>query len=419
MQTPHDTKSLKIALLSYRSAPYGGGQGIYVKDISLALESLGHKVDVISGEPYPLLEGDVNLIKLPGMNLFETFLFKDRLKKFFKNPKTFVNIFEFLSTLAGGFPEMYSFGKRANEFLKKNSDYDVVIDNQSLSYGMLEIQKRFPFIEIIHHPITKDLKHDLETSNKFLYRLSRRRWYSFLKMQKKVAPKLRSIITPSMNSKDDIADDFSCSKKNITVINNGLDTNIFKPYRDIRRKKYRIITTASADVPLKGLDYTLAAVANLKKEFNIELLVIGKQKEGGHTSRLIKKLNLERNVEFKTNLTQDDIAKEYAHSSIAVVSSLYEGFGYPVIEAMSCSIPLIAVKTSSIPELVGDFAHLINPRDSVLLAKKIKEVFENYDKNLILAENGRNHIEKQFNWEKISKQYQDVIYENIRDQREC
>jgi glycosyltransferase involved in cell wall biosynthesis len=419
MQTSHDTKSLKIALLSYRSAPYGGGQGIYVKDISLALESLGHKVDVISGEPYPLLEGDVNLIKLPGMNLFETFLFKDRLKKFFKNPKTFVNIFEFLSTLAGGFPEMYSFGKRANEFLKKNSDYDVVIDNQSLSYGMLEIQKRFPFIEIIHHPITKDLKHDLETSNKFLYRLSRKRWYSFLKMQKKVAPKLRSIITPSKNSKDDIADDFSCLKENITVINNGLDTNIFKPYRDIRRKKYRLITTASADVPLKGLDYTLAAVANLKKEFNIELLVIGKQKEGGHTSRLIKKLNLERNVEFKTNLTQDDIAKEYAHSSIAVVSSLYEGFGYPVIEAMSCSIPLIAVKTSSIPELVGDFAHLINPRDSVLLAKKIKEVFENYDKNLILAENGRNHIEKQFNWEKISKEYQDVIYENIRRQREC
>ena len=168
---------------------------------------------------------------------------------------------------------------------------------------------------------------------------------------------------------------------------------------------------------LKGVGPNRAEI--LKKEFNIELLVIGKQKEGGHTSRLIKKLNLERNVEFKTNLTQDDIAKEYAKSSIAVVSSLYEGFGYPVIEAMSCSIPLIAVKTSSIPELVGDFAHLINPRDSVLLAKKIKEVFENYDKNLILAENGRNHIEKQFNWEKISKQYQDVIYENLKRRREC
>ena len=419
MQTPHQTKSLKSSLLSYRSAPYGGGQGIYVKDISLALESLGHKVDVISGEPYPLLEGDVNLIKLPGMNLFETFLFKDRLRIFLKNPKTFVNIFEFLSTLAGGFPEMYSFGKRANEFLKKNSDYDVVIDNQSLSYGMLEIQKRFPFIEIIHHPITMDLKHDLEASNKLLYKISRKRWYSFLRMQKRVAPKLRSIITPSMNSKSDIENDLSCSTENIIVINNGLDSNIFKPYESISRNKLRLITTASADVPLKGLDYTLGAVAELRNELDIELLVIGNKKDGGHTSRLIKKLNLEKNVIFKTNLTQEDIAKEYAKSSIAIVSSLYEGFGYPVIEAMSCSIPLIAAKTSSIPELVGGFAHLIDPKDIKQLAKKVKEILKNYDENLILAKNGRAHIQNKFNWEKISKQYQDVIYENLNRRREC
>ena len=322
---------LKIAILSYRSAPFGGGQGIYVKAISLALKNLGHSVDVISGEPYPILEDGVNLIKLPGMNLFETFIFKDRLKKFIKSPKTFVNIYEFLSTLAGGFPEMYSFGKRANEFLKDNNNYDVVIDNQSLSYGMLEIQKRFPFIEIIHHPITMDLKHDLETSNKLLYKISRKRWYSFLRMQKRVAPKLKSIITPSINSKSDIENDLSCSTENIIVINNGLDSNIFKPYESISRNKLRLITTASADVPLKGLDYTLGAVAELRNELDIELLVIGNKKDDGHTSRLIKKLNLEKNVIFKTNLTQEDIAKEYAKSSIAIVSSLHEGFGYPVI----------------------------------------------------------------------------------------
>ena len=348
MLIPPKNPKLKIAILSYRSAPFGGGQGIYVKDISLALKNLGHSVDVISGEPYPMLEDGVNLIKLPGMNLFETFIFKDRLKKFIKSPKTFVNIYEFLSTLAGGFPEMYSFGKRANEFLKDNNNYDVVIDNQSLSYGMLEIQKRFPFIEIIHHPITMDLKHDLEASNKLLYKISRKRWYSFLRMQKRVAPKLRSIITPSMNSKRDIENHLSCSAENIIVINNGLDYNIFRPYESISRNKLRLITTASADVPLKGLDYTLGAVAELRNELDIELLVIGNKKDDGHTSRLIKKLNLEKNVIFKSNLTQEDIAKEYAKSSIAIVSSLYEGFGYPVIEAMSCSIPLIAAKTSSI-----------------------------------------------------------------------
>jgi glycosyltransferase involved in cell wall biosynthesis len=419
MLIPRKNPKLKIAILSYRSAPFGGGQGIYVKDISLALKNLGHSVDVISGQPYPILEDGVNLIKLPGMNLFETFIFKDRLKKFIKSPKTFVNIYEFISTLAGGFPEMYSFGKRANEFLKDNNNYDVVIDNQSLSYGMLEIQKRFPFIEIIHHPITMDLKHDLEAGNKLLYKISRKRWYSFLRMQKRVAPKLRSIITPSMSSKSDIENDLSCSTENIIVINNGLDSNIFRPYESIGRNKLRLITTASADVPLKGLDYTLGAVAELRNELDIELLVIGNKKDDGHTSRLIKKLNLEKNVIFKTNLTQEDIAKEYAKSSIAIVSSLYEGFGYPVIEAMSCSIPLIAAKTSSIPELVGGFAHLIDPKDIKQLAKKVKEILKNYDENLILAKNGRAHIQKQFNWEKISKQYQDVIYKNLNRRREC
>ena len=112
---------LKIGILSYRSAPFGGGQGIYVRDISKALTSLGHSVDVISGEPYPELYSKVGLIKLPGMNLFETFSFKDRLKKFIDNPKNILNIQEFVSTLFGGFPEMRSFGQRVDSYLQLNS----------------------------------------------------------------------------------------------------------------------------------------------------------------------------------------------------------------------------------------------------------------------------------------------------------
>ena len=406
---------LKIAILSYRSAPFGGGQGVYVKDISYALSSLGHSVDVISGEPYPHLHADINLIKLPGMNLFESFSFRDRLKKFIQNPKSILNIYEFTSTLFGGFPEMHTFGNRVNNFLKKEDKYDVIIDNQSLSYGMLEVQKRFPFIEVIHHPITMDLKHDLETNQKFLYKLSRKRWYSFLNMQKKVAPKINSIITPSNNSKKDIINDFKCLKENIEVINNGLDTDIFKPRKDIKREAYRLITTASADVPLKGLDYTLKALARLKEDLDINLLIIGKPKKDGHTLRLIKNLGIEKNIEFKTNLTQEEIAIEYAKSSIAIVSSLYEGFGYPVIEAMSCSIPLIATNTSSIPELVGDYAHLIAPKNSELLANTIKSILSDYQTNINIAEKGRDHVIEKFHWDEISKQYEDTILINIRD----
>jgi len=320
---------LNIAILSYRSAPFGGGQGVYIHDISKALSIMGHKVDVISGPPYPNLSEEVNLIELPGLNLFQTFSFNERVKIFWKKErKNFSDIYEFLSVLLGGFPEMRTFGYRARDYLNNNNHYDIVIDNQSISYAMIDIQKLFPFIEIIHHPITKDFKYEMDQSNKLLYKFSRRRWYSFLKMQKRVAPKINNIITPSINSLRDISKDFNCDPSRITVIQNGLDIDIFRPYNEISRNPLRLITTASADVPLKGLDYTLKSLAELKKDFDgIHLIVIGKLKEEGHTARLIKKLNIQDEVTFKTNLTKDEIAKEYAKSSISLVSSLYEGFG--------------------------------------------------------------------------------------------
>ena len=404
-------QKLKIAILSYRSAPFGGGQGIYIRDISRALSIMGHRIDVISGPPYPNLVDEINLIKLPGLDLLQTFSFKERLRIFYniKNKKL-VDFYEFISVLFGGFPEMRTFGYRANKFLKLSSHYDIIIDNQSLSYGILEIQKRFPLIEIIHHPILKDYKFEYETASSFLYKLSRHRWYSFLKMQKKVAKNINNIVTPSKNSKKDIVVDFGVNQKNINVINNGLDINIFIPYKNIKRDPFRLITTASADVALKGLDYSLRSLATLSKNFpEISLLVIGQLKKNGHTSRLIKELGIEDRVLFKTALTKEEIAKEYASSSVAIVSSLYEGFGYPVIEAMSCEIPLIATNTSSIPELVGDFATLIPPMNENELSEAIKKILNNYEKYKKIAESGRHHIIENFNWLKITQKYEDMI----------
>lgn len=413
--------NLKIAILSYRSAPFGGGQGVYVHDISKALTERGHKVDIISGPPYPKVPEGVNLIKLPGLDLFQTFSFKERIKIFKnKKKKNILDYFEFCSVLLGGFPEMKTFGHRCHNYLIQNTDYDAVIDNQSLSYGMLEIQKIFPFIEIIHHPITKDYQHDLLANNKLLYRFSRYRWYSFLNMQKRVAPKIKNIITPSSNSSQDIAKDFRCNESNITVIHNGLDVNIFVPYEDIKRDPLKLITTASADVPLKGLDYTLTALSILKNEFqNMNLTVIGKLKKDGHTSRLIERLGISDSIVFKTNLTKKEIAEEYAKSSVAIVSSLYEGFGYPVIEAMSCSTPLIAANTSSIPELIGNYATLIPPKDSTSLANSIKLIINNYDKYKSISNKGRDHIIKNFNWLKITDEYEDSIYKAIDEHNKC
>ena len=412
---------LNIAILSYRSAPFGGGQGIYIHDISKALSLMGHRVDVISGPPYPNLYEKVNLIKLPGLDLFQTFSFKERLKIFIKKKdKRAIDFYEFFSTFLGGFPEMRTFGERAKEFLDTNYNYDIVIDNQSLSYGLLQIQKKFPLLEIIHHPITKDYKFELESNSGFMYRLSRHRWYSFLKMQKRVAPQLKTIVTPSMNSLKDIASEFNVNKEIINVINNGLDIDIFIPYKEIERNPTKLITTASADVALKGLDYSLKSLASLVNDFpEISLLVIGKMKKDGHTSRLIDELGIKDNVAFKTDLTKEEIAKEYASSSIAIVSSLYEGFGYPVIEAMSCEIPLIATNVSSIPELVGDYAKLIPAKNANELSSAIRNILDDYSHYKNIAVRGREHIVDNFNWLKITQEYENIIIKTINDFNKC
>ena len=409
-------KKLNIAISSYRSAPFGGGQGIFVYELSRALQTLGHKVDIISGPPYPSLEPEINLIKSPGLDLFSTFVFHERLKIFFyKKDKSFDDWYEFLSALFGGFPELKTFGNRAKKLFNQSS-YDIVIDNQSISYGMLEIQKTIPLIEIVHHPITKDYKYDIQFSRGIMQKLSKWRWFSFLKMQKLVAPKLNMIATPSHNSKKDIEKDFGVSSKNIFVIPNGIDHERFSPLKKIQRTPGQIITTASADVPLKGLDFTLHAVASLKQDYpKIRLIIIGAPRPGGHSERLIQKLNIEANISYKTNLTREEIAIEYAHSNIAIVSSLYEGFGFPVGEAMACGIPLIATNVASIPEITGPFAELISAENSQEIESSIRKIFISSEKFQTRANEGRQHIIDNFDWQKIAKLYEELIHQTIKN----
>ena len=402
--------------MSYRSAPFGGGQGIYVYELSKALKNIGHNVDVISGPPYPELIADIELIKLPGLNLFSTFKFRERLKIFFhtKN-KSLDDWYEFSSTLMGGFPELQTFGNRAKIFLS-DKNYDAVIDNQSISFGMIDIQKSKPLIEIMHHPISKDYFYDLKFARGLVQRLSKMRWFSFLKMQKKVAKQIKVVVTPSLNSKQDIHHDFKVPMQNIQVIPNGIDFNTFYALPNIVPRVNGVITTASADVPLKGLDFSLHAIARLKSEYpDINLTVIGSPRAEGHTERLIKRLKLEEQVSFKTNLTKEEITHEYAKSSVAVVSSLYEGFGFPVGEAMACATPLVATNVASIPEITGSFAQLIPAEDEEAIYQGIKNIFQSPQKYKIQAELGRQHIIENFNWTKIGHAYEELLYKTIND----
>ena len=408
---------MKIGLLSYRSNPFSGGQGIYVKHLSLALTKLGHQVDVISGPPYPDLHEDINLIKIPSLNLFEL---EDNLRLRSFRPSFLFNLADFrewLGVLSGSFPEPYAFGKRVNIYLDKTStDYDLIHDNQSLCYELINIQKEIPLVTTIHHPITKDRRLALEAAATWKERLSINRWHSFLRMQKKVAPQLNRIVCPSNQSKADVIEELKVNEENIDVVLNGIDLDSFTRDERVEQKPYRIITTASADVPLKGLKFLIEAMTEIIEEIpEAHLMVLGRAKEKGDIAKLISRLNLEEKISFRSGLSQSEVVSLYSSSHICVIPSLYEGFGFGAGEAMACGLPLISTQSGGLKEVIGQEAVIIEAASSEAIIKAVKDLFSNKEKQLALSRAGRKRMEKEFNWMKAAEAYEKIYSKTIKE----
>ena len=408
---------MKIGLLSYRSNPFSGGQGIYVKHLSLALTKLGHQVDVISGPPYPDLHEDINLIEIPSLNLFEL---EDNLRlRSFRLSFLFnlADFREWLGVLSGSFPEPYAFGKRVNIYLDKTStDYDLIHDNQSLCHELINIQKEIPLVTTIHHPITRDRRLALEAAATWKERLSINRWHSFLRMQKKVAPQLNRIVCPSNQSKADVIEELKVNEENIDVVLNGIDLDSFTRDERVEQKPYRIITTASADVPLKGLKFLIEAMTEIIEEIpEAHLMVLGRAKEKGDIAKLISRLNLEEKISFRSGLSQSEVVSLYSSSHICVIPSLYEGFGFGAGEAMACGLPLISTQSGGLKEVIGQEAVIIEAASSEAIIKAVKDLFSNKEKQLALSRAGRKRMEKEFNWMKAAEAYEKIYSKTIKE----
>ncbi len=398
---PHPGEPLRIALLGYRSNPYSGGQGIYLNYLSRALVSAGHQVDVISGEPYPeLSDPRVRLVKLPGLNLFAAANHITALRP--RHLRSATDTFEWLSMATGGFPEPYTFGRRVAAFLAgRGPRYHVVHDNQCLSWGTLSIQQGpTPLVTTIHHPITWDRDIALAHAGDWKQRLLIRRWHHFLRMQTRVASRLQHIITVSRRSKQDICRAFNIDPERIRVIHNGIDTETFRPEPSIARNPWQLITTASADQPLKGTQYLIPAFAALCQRFpRLRLIFIGRPKPGGDTERLIRRHGIGQRIRFLHGISAREIRHLYAASAVAVVPSEYEGFGLPAGEAMACGVPLVSTDGGALPEVVGDAGRVVPAADPVALAEAIGDLLAmspGERERLGLA--GRRHIEANFSW---------------------
>jgi len=404
--------SLKIALLSYRSDPFSGGQGIYIKNISEALHDRGHEITIFSGNPLPEVSKAIKVVKIETPGFFETFDSLERLKIFSSLEKNRLNFMDFFETFTGTFTEPVFFGERLmkNKFFQETvHTFDIFHDNQSLSnYPEIVLKK---LVTTLHHPIHIDREIDLASEKSFFSRLSIKRWYSFLNFQKKSLKAVKKVISPSESSKNDICRYFDFPSKDISVIWNGINLDDCKFHQ---REKFsaNFVTIISSDVPMKNLKTLIKALYLLKKDgLDASLTIIGDLREDN--KRLIDRLGLTEEITYKSKLPRKQLILTLNNANIGIAPSKYEGFGFPLVEMIATGLPVIVSDKASLPELAGDAGLIFNSEDSNDLKDKMKELVENKTLRNKLTENTKLRRDDFFGWDEYAKKLEDLYKEII------
>ncbi|HUP87373.1 MAG TPA: glycosyltransferase family 4 protein [Acidimicrobiales bacterium] len=403
-----EASRLRIAFLCYRGNPHSGGQGVYTRYVTRELVAMGHDVTVFAGQPWPELDEGVKFQPVPSLDLY-----RHRFPLWIPNkiPRARIDWLEWGREMTGQFPEAHSFSYRVARLLKaQRADFDIVHDNQCLGTGLLDLldgSDAIPFVATIHHPITVDYELELNHATNAWKRFTLRRWYSFLPAQIRVAKRVKRVITVSESSKRDIAEQMGVPIERMRVVPVGVDEDRFRPLPGVARVPGRLLTTASGDVPLKGLVPLLEAVAKARTERDdIHLFVIGKLRSGSKIPGTLDRLGLRDHVTFVSGITDERVVELYAECELAVVPSLYEGFSLPAIEAMSSGAPLLATTGGAIPEVVGTdgaSARLVPPNDPGALASAIVELLNDPAERERLSEGGRRRVLDRYTWRRTAE----------------
>lgn len=398
-------RPLRIALLTYKGNPFCGGQGVYTRHLSRELARLGHRVEVIGSQPYPVLDGGVPLTELPSLDLY-------RSPDPFRTPKRdeyrdWIDALEVATMWTGGFPEPLTFSLRARRHLRaRTGEFDVVHDNQTLGYGLLG-DIGAPLVTTIHHPITVDRQLELDAAEGWQQRLSKRRWYAFTRMQKRVARRLPSVLTVSGTSRQEIVDHLGVRDDRIHVVHIGADTDLFKPDPSVPVVPGRIVTTSSADVPLKGLVFLVEALAKVRTEHpGAHLVVVGKRPTEGPVAVAVERYGLEGAVDFVKGISDAELVDLVRSAEVACVPSLYEGFSLPAAEAMATGTPLVATTGGAIPEVAGrdgETCLAVPPGDPGALAVALSRLLADPALRARLGTAGRERVLARFTWARAAE----------------
>ncbi|MER5945361.1 glycosyltransferase family 4 protein [Streptomyces sp. NPDC001904] len=413
-------ESLRIALLTYKGNPFCGGQGVYVRHLSRELARLGHRVEVIGAQPYPVLDAGedlagLSLTELPSLDLY-------RSPDPFRTPKRdefrdWVDALEFATMRTGGFPEPLTFSLRARRHLRaRRGEFDVVHDNQTLGYGLLG-DIGAPLVTTVHHPITVDRQLELDAAETWQQRLSKRRWYAFTRMQKRVARRVPSVLTVSGTSRDEIVQHLGVRQDRIRVVHIGADTDLFSPDPAVPEIPGRIVTTSSADVPLKGLVFLVEALAKVRADHpEAHLVVVGKRPEEGPVAQAVERYGLEGAVEFVKGISDAELVDLVRSAQVACVPSLYEGFSLPAAEAMATGTPLVATKGGAIPEVAGpdgETCLAVPTGDAGALATGLSRLLADPELRRRLGAAGRARVLDRFTWARAAQGTAELYRESM------
>ena len=413
---------LRIAYLAYRGKPHCGGQGVYTRHLTKALVDLGHHVEVLAGPPYPDLDERVPLVTLPSLELYNDH-FPMRKARIWEM-KTRWDVAEAMSFNTGNFSEPMAFSMRARDHLRNRThEFDLVHDNQCLGWGVLLMQERdgYPVLSTIHHPITVDRRLEIQHARTRWEEFGKRRWYAFTRMQTQVAKRMPRVMTVSESSAGDIAADHRVDPARIHVVPVGVDPDLFLPVAEVERVPGRIVTTASADVVMKGLKYLLEAIAKLRTERHVELVIIGKPNSDSASTKVFEDLGLTDCVSYVHGVPDQRIVELYSEAEVACVPSLYEGFSLPAIEAMSCGVPLVTTTGGALPEVTGihgETCFQVPPGDSDALAAMLRKVLDDAELRDRVGAAGRERVIDQWSWRHTAlrtvEQYRALLDETTR-----
>lgn len=392
----------RVAFLIYRGNPRCGGQGVYTRHLSRELVNLGHSVEVLSGPPWPELDEGVGFTPVPGLDLYrDPDPFRIPARREFAS---LADVVEFAIMLSAGFGEPLAYSMRAWKLLRgRRRDFDIVHDNQCMGWGILRLHRAgWPLLETLHHPITVDRSIALDHAESAWRRFTTRRWFGFLRMQVGVVRRLPAVLSVSHNSKVDIHAQMGVALERLTVVPVGVDHTVFRPYDDVVKRPGRLMVTSSSDVPMKGLVPLLEAVAKLRVEREIDLIVIGRPRPGGRVARALERLGLSDIVTTISGVSDEELARLYGEAEVAIVPSLYEGFSLPAIEAMACAVPVVATTGGALPEVVGvsgETGLLVAPNDPEALVGAISRLLDDAPLRARLGANGRERVIERFTWE--------------------